>query len=146
MIIALFLIGLAGITIALGLAFAPKAPIGYEDDNGFHYGSPTCLGSDASRTLFITDSLQNIPPEGVVTPPNLIRIQWMRPALGLAALFVMLLVLLPENQEKGKPITFSKNFVIPQAETPITQIPTAITSGESSRLVQKLCQRFDQVE
>src|SRR5688572_9710906 len=109
MIIALFLIGLAAATIAAGLAFVTKAPIGYEDDSGFHYGSPSCLGSDASRILFNTASLKDSPPaEEIVTIPNLIRIQWVRPALGLAALFVMLLVLLPENQEKRKPMTFSK--------------------------------------
>lgn len=38
MIIALFIIGFTGIGLVVGLVAAAQAPVGYQDEAGFHYG------------------------------------------------------------------------------------------------------------
>lgn len=38
MIIALFIVGLSAIGLIVGLVAASNAPVGYQDDNGFHFG------------------------------------------------------------------------------------------------------------
>ena len=139
MTIALFLIGFAAAAMALGLACATKVPVGYEDDNGFHYGHPHCLGSDAAQTIFLIASENSPQPDEIVIPPNVIKIPWARPALGIAALFIMLFALLPAKIENKNPLMFSQNLV--------TENPSAtIQLDESSRFAQRLCQRFDRME
>ena len=148
MIMALFLIGFAAAATAIGLVCATKVTVGYEDDNGFHYGRPQCLGSDAAQTLFVTAS-QNLPQphDDAVIPPNIIKISWARPALGMAALFIMLFTLLPAKFENKNPLMFSQNLVLTKAESALPENPSAtISLEESSRFAQKLCQRFDRIE
>lgn len=38
MIVALFIVGFSTIGLAVGLMAAAKAPVGYQDETGFHYG------------------------------------------------------------------------------------------------------------
>jgi hypothetical protein len=150
MIIALFLIGGTALIIAIGLACATKAPIGYEDDSGFHYGYSERNVRSVFSESFSPVSLKSPTPEaekGVVSAP--FRIHWAKPALGLAALLMTLLVLLPELMEEDKKSPLANQHV-PLKSTELipksSPIATPVMSGQSSKFGQLLCQRFDRVE
>ena len=146
MTLALFFVGFLAVALAIGVG-AARSPIGYEDADGFHFGHPRCLGTDAARTIVKPSARDEYrkPEKDVIEFPA-VRILWARPAMGLAALFIMLLVLLPEKPEKSRPLTFSKNSILLESKARPNRPRVNPTHGESSKLIQRLCQRFDQAE
>lgn len=152
MIIALFLISLIALTIALGLV-ALKAPIGYQDEAGFHFGCRNGITvtsnvlSDLSFDPIQASTSDSWHEDETVKTPFILRIPWLKPALGMAALFV-LLVSLPMAQRNDETLMVAtQNITSEQDETASNnQLETTVAGQRSSKFVQTLCQRFNQVE
>jgi hypothetical protein len=137
MLIALFLIGLIAMA-AVVLFCALKAPKGYEDERGFHFDLPKVRADDLP-------SLQNRITASIV----FLQFRWAKPALGLAVLFVMLLVLSPaahDNNTNKTPTPTGAVLKPSEFGDSASTVKATVSGGESSQIFQTLCQRFNQIE
>lgn len=128
MLIALLLIGCVALATAIGF-FAMKAPIGYQDQSGFHR---VCIKP-------IHDQ------RGVL---SLLQFPLAKSALGIAALLIMLLLISPTSYDSNENQTSVKMSSKQLASEPVLTNPRlSVTGGEESgKIFQTLCQRFNQIE
>jgi hypothetical protein len=143
MIIALFLIGFAAVMIATGLVYSSKAPIGYEDDEGFHYDDRADESVYSNFSKVNAASLKNFLKADIVVPVPF-AIRWSTPFWGIAAVCIMLLVLHPGTIEKDKQLASSKKLKRPQLAS--AEMAGVTARIQSSKFMHTLCQRFNQVE
>jgi hypothetical protein len=136
MIIVLFLIGFVAVATAIGVFYATKAPIGYEDEEGFHYGWQH--GGVRNDAAFVHKK--------TASPLIFLQLRWAKSGLGLAALFIVLLAVSPEAYENNE----NRAALRKSQEAELDDLPESLEStviqSESSRLFQTLCQRFSQIE
>jgi hypothetical protein len=137
MITALFLIGFMALVVAVGLFFIPKAPIGYEDETGFHFGS-----ADGRVSTIASSSREKAAPHPIFLP-----FPWAKPALRLAALVMMLFVISPSDNPNHNPKSSGQ---VSTGKQQLASLPgsaeTIFNLSESSKLFPTLCQRFSQIE
>lgn len=133
MITALFLIGFIAFASAIVAFYALKAPVGYEDDTGFHYDRDQRIKASS-----ITDDI-----------PAILRLPWLKPALGVAAAFSVLLFVSSGQNEHLRVAAQETSAIklqgITARNSPDFSDNVALSDG-SSRIFQTLCQRFGEVE
>lgn len=136
MFLAFFLIGLIAL-IAAGIFYATNAPIGYEDQTGFHYGT-----SDGRARQ---NSGRNEP-----RPSPFSKLLWLRPALRFAAL-LLIVVFLPSGAKQGDETKRNDTRILVTSQAAASwdnqKVPSPVLASEaSSRIFQDLCQRFTEVQ
>jgi hypothetical protein len=152
MIIVLFLIGFLTLMMAIGMACADKSPVGYEDETGFHFGALDA--ASATPLSLFPKEISSQPGDEKLIPLFPLRTHWLHKVVGIAAIFIGLLVLLPEKlQNVEKPLESSMSmdsakleeseFIFENVEAPTLAVTVR---SEPSRLIQGLCLRFSEVE
>jgi hypothetical protein len=149
MIIVLFLIGFLALAMAIGLVCAEKAPVAYEDETGFHFGHPNFRESKVFGILVIPvpPKPSDQPADEKVIPLFPLRMGWAYRGVGIAAVLIGLLVLLPEKfqnlENPSEPVgnMQTEEFILREQGASAVKTP-----NDSSRFIQHVCLRFSQAE
>ena len=163
MIIALFTVAVMARAIVLVFDEISKAPSGYQDKMGFHFGiHPECAAPAADESMHAVPDFValrdqcSVPFEGEPAGPTIrAQIPWFIRNVGIAALFVVLMVSLPKEDKILEMRTSRSEFAaasippLPQPESaPNNRQEETIARirSEPSRLIQTFCQRSTRAE
>lgn len=163
MIIALFLVAILARAVVLVFDEIRRAPAGYEDEDGFHFGiHPNCAVLISNQTTEpaadfmaledkVLQRLENKPAGSMLHS----RIPWIIKGAGIAALFVALSGFLPKPYKNIEITTPRPKTAAPsiqafaEADLPSNnwrERSSARITSEPSRLIQTFCQRSTRAE